>query len=126
MPEDNCFGRCDFLTHTPPNFINIKNRYFRESLLLSEFKLTTYPSDSRYCLLEKTDGRFMYLVVKEISDVINSLLDDKNYVKKKERERHYLATDSRHHQSLQIAMKVDKVCSFQPALRPSSAEEEDG
>ena len=37
----------------------------------------------------------------------------------------YLAADSRHRQSLQIVMKVDKVCSFQPALRPSSAEEED-
>ena len=33
----------------------------------------------------------------------------------------YLATDSRHRRSLQITMKVDKVCSFQPALRPSSA-----
>ena len=38
----------------------------------------------------------------------------------------YLATDSRHRQSLQIAMKVDKVCSFQPTLQPSSAEEEEG
>ena len=37
----------------------------------------------------------------------------------------YLATDSRHCRSPQIAMKVNKVCSFQPALRPSSAEEED-
>ena len=36
----------------------------------------------------------------------------------------YLATVSRHSRSPQIAMKVDKVCSFQPALRPSSAEEE--
>ena len=33
----------------------------------------------------------------------------------------YLATVSRHRWSLQIAMKVDKMCSFQPALRPSSA-----
>ena len=37
----------------------------------------------------------------------------------------YLAADSRHHRSVQITMKVDKVCSFQPALRPSSAEEEE-
>ena len=37
----------------------------------------------------------------------------------------YMATDSRHRQSPQIVMKVDKVCSIQPALRPSSAEEED-
>ena len=35
----------------------------------------------------------------------------------------YLAADRRHRRSTQIAMKVDKVCSFQPALRPSSAEE---
>jgi len=28
----------------------------------------------------------------------------------------YLAADSRHRRSPQIAMKVDKVCSFQPAL----------
>ena len=33
-----------------------------------------------------------------------------------------LAADRRHRQSTQIAMKV---CSFQLALRPSSAEEED-
>ena len=37
----------------------------------------------------------------------------------------YLATDSRHRRSPQIAMKVDKVYSFQPALQPSSAEEKD-
>ena len=37
----------------------------------------------------------------------------------------YLATDSRHCWNPQIAMKVDKVYSFQPALRPSSTEEED-
>jgi len=36
----------------------------------------------------------------------------------------YLATDSRHLRSPQIAMKLDKVCSFQLALQPSSAEEE--
>ena len=36
----------------------------------------------------------------------------------------YLATVSRHRRSPQIAMKVDKVCNFKPALRPSSAEEE--
>ena len=37
----------------------------------------------------------------------------------------YLAADSRHRQSSQIVMKVDKVYSFQPALRLSSAEVED-
>ena len=45
-------------------------------------------------------------------------LKDKKYVNKKERER-------RHRWSPQIAMKADKVCSFQLALRPLSAEEED-
>ena len=49
----------------------------------------------------------------------------KNMLKRKEESDTYLAIDSRHRRSLQIAMKVDKVCSFQPALRPSSAEEED-
>jgi hypothetical protein len=36
----------------------------------------------------------------------------------KRRKKHdtYLAADSRHRQSSQIAMKVDKVCSFQPAF----------
>ena len=33
----------------------------------------------------------------------------------------YLATVSRRRWSPQIAMKVDQVCSFQPALHPSSA-----
>ena len=36
----------------------------------------------------------------------------------------YLASDSRHHRSPQIAMKLDKVCSFQSALQPSSIEED--
>ena len=37
----------------------------------------------------------------------------------------YLATVRRHHWSLQVTMKEDKMCNFQPALWPSSAEEED-
>jgi hypothetical protein len=37
----------------------------------------------------------------------------------------YLATDRRHRRRTQIVMKVDQVCSFQPALLPSSAEEEE-
>ena len=37
----------------------------------------------------------------------------------------YLATVSRHRWSPQIAMKVDKMCSFHPAQWPLSAEEED-
>ena len=43
--------------------------------------------------------------------------------KKRKESDTYLTTDSRHRQSPQIAMKVDKVCSFQPALWPSSADE---
>ena len=43
-------------------------------------------------------------------------------LKRRKESDSYLATDSRHHQSPQITMKV---CSFQPALRPSSAEEEE-
>ena len=37
----------------------------------------------------------------------------------------YLATFSKLRWSLQITIKVDKMCSFQPALWPSSPEEED-
>ena len=36
----------------------------------------------------------------------------------------YLAANRRHRQSMQIMMKVNKVCSFQPALQPSSADEQ--
>ena len=46
-------------------------------------------------------------------------------LKRRKESDTYLAADRRHHRSMQIAMKVDKVCSFQPALQPSSAEEED-
>ena len=42
-------------------------------------------------------------------------------LKRRKESDTYLAADSRHRQSPQIAMKVDKMCSFQPALRPSSA-----
>ena len=44
----------------------------------------------------------------------------KNMLRRRKDSETYLATDSRHHRSPQIAMKVDKVWSFQPALRPSS------
>jgi len=36
----------------------------------------------------------------------------------------YLVTVRRHRWNLQVAMKQDKMCSFQPALWPSSAEED--
>ena len=48
----------------------------------------------------------------------------KKYVNKKKESDAYLASDSRHRRSPQIAMKVDKVCSFQSALQPSSVEED--
>ena len=43
-------------------------------------------------------------------------------LKRRKESDTYLAADSRHRQSPQIAMKVDKVYSFQPALWPSSTE----
>ena len=46
-------------------------------------------------------------------------------LKRRKESDTYLAADRRHRRSTQIAMKVDKVCSFQPALSPSSAEEEE-
>ena len=46
----------------------------------------------------------------------------KNMLKRGKESDTYLATDSRPRRSLQIAMKVEKVCSFQPVLRPSSAD----
>ena len=49
----------------------------------------------------------------------------KNMLKRRKESDTYLATNSRHHRSPQIAMKVDKVCNFQPALQPSLAEEGD-
>jgi hypothetical protein len=48
-----------------------------------------------------------------------------NMLPRRKESNTYQATVSRHCRSLQIAMKVDKVCSFQLALRPLSAEEED-
>ena len=44
---------------------------------------------------------------------------------KRRKESNIYLTTERHRQSLQIVMKVDKVCSFQLALWPSSAEEEE-
>ena len=46
-------------------------------------------------------------------------------LKRRKESNIYLAADKRHRWSMQIAMKVDKKCSFQLALRPLSAEEED-
>jgi hypothetical protein len=39
----------------------------------------------------------------------------KNMLKRRKESDTYLATDSRYCRSPQIAMKVDKLCSFQPA-----------
>ena len=41
-------------------------------------------------------------------------------LKRRKESDTYLAADRRHRRSTQIEMKVDKVCSLQPALRPSS------
>ena len=41
----------------------------------------------------------------------------KNMLKRTKESDTYMATDSRYRQSSQITMKVDKVCSFQPALQ---------
>ena len=46
----------------------------------------------------------------------------KNMLTRRKESVTYLATVSRHRWSLQIAMKVDKMWSFQPALQPTSAE----
>ena len=45
----------------------------------------------------------------------------KNVLTRRKGSDTYLAAVSRHRWSTQIAMKVDKVSSFLPALRPSSA-----
>ena len=47
----------------------------------------------------------------------------KNILIRRKESNTYLATVRRHRWSLQVAMKEDKMCSFQPALWPSSAEE---
>ena len=50
----------------------------------------------------------LILVIKELfSCCLNYLYNDKKYVKKKERERNLLATDSRHRWSVQMTMKND-------------------
>ena len=46
-------------------------------------------------------------------------------LKRRKESDTYQAADRRHRRSTQIAMKVDQVCSFQLALRPSSDEEAD-
>ena len=45
----------------------------------------------------------------------------KNMLTRRNESNTYLATVSRHRWSPQIAMKVDKVCSFQLVLQPSSS-----
>ena len=48
----------------------------------------------------------------------------KNMLIRRKESDTYLDTVGRHRWSLQVAMKVDKMCSFQPVHWPSSAEEE--
>ena len=54
-----------------------------------------------------------------------SIKSTKIMLKRRKESDTYLAADRRHRWSMQIAMKVDKVCSFQPALRPSSSSSAD-
>ena len=64
--------------------------------------------------------------VKDGQIVMVSVRNTYIYILTRKKESdNYLATVSRHRWSRQIAMKVDKMCSFQPALWPSSAKEED-
>ena len=58
---------------------------------------------------------FLFQVVSSISY--------KNILIRRKESDTYLATVRRHCWSLQVAMKEYKICSFQPALWPSSAEE---
>ena len=68
--------------------------------------------------MSEKETAYFYLLNIWLLYISYFIFNDKKYVNKK-----YLATVSRHRWSPQIAMKVDKVCSFQPALQPSSAEE---
>ena len=65
-----------------------------------------------------------YLDMSSLLLCVQQTYSLKIMLKRRKESDTYLAADSRHCRSLQIAMKVDKVCSFQPALRPSSAEED--
>ena len=74
----------------------------------------------------------MWGKLSQLHNLMNNIsISNETYIlikimlKKRKESDTYLAADRRHCQSVQIAMKVDKVCSFQPALRPLSAEEED-
>ena len=49
----------------------------------------------------------------------------KNVLKRRKECGTYLATARRHRWRLKMTMKVGKLCSFEPALQPSSTEEED-
>ena len=49
----------------------------------------------------------------------------KNILIRRKESDIYLATVRRHRWSLQVTMKEDKMCCFQPALWPSSAEEKE-
>ena len=61
--------------------------------------------------------KHIFNVIKHFHKLIKNIL-----IRRKESDT-YLAT-VRRPRSLQVAMKEDKMCSFQPALWPSSAEDE--
>ena len=56
---------------------------------------------------------------------VSKLVSHKKYINKNERERHLPGCCQKTSLESAVMMKEDKMCSFQPALWPSSAEEED-
>ena len=60
--------------------------------------------------------------IVECVDFGKNIKMGKKYVNKRKESDTYLASVGRYRWSSHIVMKVDKVCSFQPVLRPSSAE----
>ena len=58
--------------------------------------------------------------IVECVDFGKNIKMGKKYVNKRKESDTYLASVGRYRWSSHIVMKVDKVCSFQPVLRPSS------
>ena len=74
---------------------------------------------------------FRNFTIEEVSSIDEKVekspltpLKIKNILIRRKESDIYLATVSRHRSSMQVAMKIDKMCSFQQALWPSSAEED--
>ena len=71
-------------------------------------------------LLQYHVHQYINVPVELLSGPLSIVNNNKNMLERRKESDTYLATDSRHRRSPQIAMTVDKVCSFQSALRPSS------